>query len=163
MRPARRAVGRALTSLAAWLHVRRRQAFTARGRQCTGRRRCTKDDAMRMTTALSHRQVGATRHAGTFLAILRAFLSSGVPERAPGGRGWLGLAGWMKTQIQAKTRNRGRDWAIFRRPDEKKGCRGPRRDHGWRCSQCRLSLSPFGRDLHLDTIDAALLFVHNRY
>jgi hypothetical protein len=26
----------------------------------------------------------------------------------------------MKAQIQAKTRNQGRDWAVFRRPDEKK-------------------------------------------
>jgi hypothetical protein len=30
--------GRVLTSLAAWLHVRRRQAFTACGRRCAGRR-----------------------------------------------------------------------------------------------------------------------------
>jgi hypothetical protein len=75
---------------------------------------------MRTTTALSHRQVGATRRAGTFLAVFRVFVSFGVPERAPGGRGWPGLAGWMKAQIRAKTRNRGRDWAIFRRPDEKK-------------------------------------------
>jgi hypothetical protein len=26
----------------------------------------------------------------------------------------------MKIQIQGKMRNRGRDWAVFRRPDEKK-------------------------------------------
>jgi hypothetical protein len=26
----------------------------------------------------------------------------------------------MKAQIRAKTRNRGRDWAVFRRPDRKK-------------------------------------------
>jgi hypothetical protein len=26
----------------------------------------------------------------------------------------------MKAQIRAKTRNRGRDWAVFRRPDKKK-------------------------------------------
>jgi hypothetical protein len=99
-----------------------------------GGRRCTEDDAMRTTTALSRRQVGATRCAGTFLGVSRAFVSSGVPERTPGGRGWPGLAGWMKAQIRVKTRNRGRDWALFRRPDEKKGCRGPRRVHGWRCS-----------------------------
>jgi hypothetical protein len=72
-------------------------------------------------TALSRRQLGATRRAGSFLAVSRAFLSSGVPERAPEGRGWPGLAGWMKAQIRAKKRNRGRDWAVFRRPDEKKG------------------------------------------
>jgi hypothetical protein len=29
----------------------------------------------------------------------------------------------MKAQIRGKTRNRGRDWAIFRRPDEKNGYR----------------------------------------
>jgi hypothetical protein len=34
------------------------------------------------------------------------FLSSGVPERTSGSRGWLGLYGWMKTQIRGKTRNR---------------------------------------------------------
>jgi hypothetical protein len=39
--------GRALTRLAAWLDVHQRQAFTARGRQCAGRRRCAEDDAMR--------------------------------------------------------------------------------------------------------------------
>jgi hypothetical protein len=53
-----------------------------------------------------------------------AFLSSEVPERALGDRGWPGLAGWMKAQIQGKTRNQGRDWAVFRCPDEKKGVGG---------------------------------------
>jgi hypothetical protein len=53
-----------------------------------------------------------------------AFLSSGVPECAPGGRGWSGLAGWMKAQIRGKTRNRGRDWAVFRRSDEKRAAGG---------------------------------------
>jgi hypothetical protein len=78
---------------------------------------------MRTTTALSRQQVGATRRAVSFLDVSRAFLSSRVPERAPEGRGWSGLAGWMKTQIRAKSRNRGHDWAVFHRPDEKKGCR----------------------------------------
>jgi hypothetical protein len=55
---------------------------------------------------------------------LRVFLLSGVPERAPEGRGWPGLAGWMKAQIRAKTRNRGRDWAVFCHPNEKKGAGG---------------------------------------
>jgi hypothetical protein len=77
------------------------------------------DDAMRTTTVLSRRQVGATRRAGSFLIVSRAFLSSGVPESAPEGRGWPGLAGWMKAQIRAKSRIRGRDWTIFRCPDEK--------------------------------------------
>jgi hypothetical protein len=99
-----------------------------------GRRRCAEDDAIRATTELSHRQVGATRRAGTFLGVSRAFVSSGVPERTPGGRGWRGLAGWMKAQIRAKTRNRGCDWAVFHRPDEKR-LPGPRRGHGWRCSK----------------------------
>jgi hypothetical protein len=40
---------------------------------------------MRTTTGLSRRQVGATRRAGTFLGVSRAFVSSGLPERAPGG------------------------------------------------------------------------------
>jgi hypothetical protein len=75
---------------------------------------------MRTTTALSHRQVGATRRAGTFRAVSRAFVSSRVPERAPVGRGWPGLAGWMKAQIREKMRNQGRDWAVFHRPDEKR-------------------------------------------
>jgi hypothetical protein len=79
---------------------------------------------MRTTTAHSRRQVRATRRAGIFLAFSRAFLSSGVPEHAPEGRGWPGLAGWMKAQIQAKTRIRGRDWADLRCPDEKMGARG---------------------------------------
>jgi hypothetical protein len=42
---------------------------------------------MRTTTALSRRQVGASRCAGTFRTVFRAFVSSGVPERAPGGAG----------------------------------------------------------------------------
>jgi hypothetical protein len=51
---------------------------------------------MRMTTAHSRRQVGATRRVEIFLTFSRAFISSGVPERVPEGRGWPGLAGWMK-------------------------------------------------------------------
>jgi hypothetical protein len=79
---------------------------------------------MRTTTALSRRQVGATRHARNFLAVSRAFLSSRVPERAPEGRGWPELAGWMKAQIRTKKRIRWHDWTVFHRPDEKKGCQG---------------------------------------
>jgi hypothetical protein len=62
----------------------------------------------------SHRQSGP----------VPAFLSFGVPERAPGDRGWPGLAGWINVQIRGKTRSRGRDWAIFRRPDEKMAAEG---------------------------------------
>jgi hypothetical protein len=47
----------------------------------------------------SHRQNGP----------VPTFLSSGVPERAPGDRGWHELAGWMKAQIRGKTRNQERD------------------------------------------------------
>jgi hypothetical protein len=64
-----------------------------------------------------------------------AFLSSGVSERAPGDRGWPGLAEWIKAQIRGKTRNRERDWAEYRRPDVKNGRRGPSRRDGWRCSK----------------------------
>jgi hypothetical protein len=53
------------------------------------------------------------------LNVLRFFISSRVPERASESRGWPGLAGWMKAQIRAKTRNRGRGWAEYHRPDEK--------------------------------------------
>jgi hypothetical protein len=105
-----------------------------RGKTCFTSGSCPGRSAARRAARRSCRQVGATRRAGRFLAVSRAFLSSGVPERAPGGRGWPGLAGWMKAQIRAKSRNRGRDWAVFRRPDENKGCRGPRRACGWRCS-----------------------------
>jgi hypothetical protein len=38
----------------------------------------------------------------------------------PRGPGWPGLAGWIKAQIRRKRRNRGHDWTVFRRPDEKK-------------------------------------------
>jgi hypothetical protein len=55
-----------------------------------------------------------------------------VPERSPEGRGWRGLAGWMKAQIRRKTRNRGRGWVIFHRPDEKIARRGPVRADEWR-------------------------------
>ena len=48
------------------------------------------DDAMRTTIGFSRRQVGATRRAGSFLAVSRAFVSSGVPERSLGGRGGVG-------------------------------------------------------------------------
>jgi hypothetical protein len=116
--------GRALTRLAVWLAVHRRQLLQRVEDDARERRRCAEDDTMRTTTALSRRQVGATRRTGNFLAVLRAFLSSGVPERAPEGRGWPGLTGWMKAQIRAKTRNRGRDWAVFRRLDEKKRVSG---------------------------------------
>jgi hypothetical protein len=78
---------------------------------------------MRTTTDLSRRQVRATRRAGSFFAVSHAFLSSGVPERAPEGRGWPGLIGWMKAQIRAKSRNRGRDWAVFPVRIKKQGVR----------------------------------------
>jgi hypothetical protein len=69
-------------------------AFTARERRCVReRRRCAEDETMRTMTAHSCRQIGATRRAGIFFAFLRAFLSSGVPERAPEGWGWPGLTG----------------------------------------------------------------------
>jgi hypothetical protein len=64
-------------------------------------------------TFKTYQQVGATRRAGIFLGDSRAFVSFGLPERASGEWGWPGLAGWMKAQIRAKTRNRGRDWAFF--------------------------------------------------
>jgi hypothetical protein len=101
--------GLALTRLAAWLAVHRRQLLQRAEDDARGRRRCAEDKTMRTTTAHSRRQVGATRRAGIFLAVSRAFLSSGVPGRAPEGRGWPGLAGWMKAQIRAKTRIGGRD------------------------------------------------------
>jgi hypothetical protein len=90
---------------------------------------------MRTTTAHSHRQVGATGRAGIFVAVSRAFLLFGLPERTPEGRGWPGLAGWMKAQIRAKMRIQGCDWADLRRPDEKKWVSGPRRACEWRCSK----------------------------
>ena len=43
------------------------------------------------------------------LDVSRAFVSSGVPNRASGTRGWHGLSGRMKGLIRTKTRNRGRD------------------------------------------------------
>jgi hypothetical protein len=55
-----------------------------------GRRRCAEDKTMRTTTDLSRRQVGATRRVGSFLAVPRVFLSSGVPECALEDRGWPG-------------------------------------------------------------------------
>jgi hypothetical protein len=81
--------GRALTSLAVWLHVRQRQAFTARGRRCMERRRCAEDDAMRTMTALSRRQVGATGRAGTFLAHFFHPESPSTPRKAENGLGSL--------------------------------------------------------------------------
>jgi hypothetical protein len=41
----------------------------------------------------------------------------------------------MKAQIRAKTRNRGRGWAEYHRPDVKNDVRGPSRGDGWRCSK----------------------------
>jgi hypothetical protein len=96
--------GLALTRLAAWLAVHRRQLLQRAEYDARGRRRCAEDETMTTTTALSRRQLGATRRAGNFLAVSRAFLSFGVSERASEGRGWPRLAGWMKAQIRAKTR-----------------------------------------------------------
>jgi hypothetical protein len=101
--------GRTLTRLAAWLDVHRRQLLQRAEDDARGRQRFTEDETMRTTTNLSRRHVGATRRAGSFFDVSRVFVSSGVPERAPKGRGWPGLAGWMKAQIRAKSRNRGRD------------------------------------------------------
>jgi hypothetical protein len=64
----------------------------------------------------------------------RAFVSSGVPERSPGGRGWPGLSRRMKGLIRTKSTSQGRDWAVFVHPDGKKGSWGPRQGDGLRCS-----------------------------
>jgi hypothetical protein len=42
------------------------------------------------------------------LDVSHAFVSSGVPDRALGTRGWPGLSRWMKDLIQTKTRFRRR-------------------------------------------------------
>jgi hypothetical protein len=101
--------GRTFTRLAAWLAVHRRQLLQRAEEDARGRRRCAEDETMRTMTALSRRQVGATRRAGNFLAVSRAIFSSGVPECVPEGHGWPGLAGWMKGQIRVKTRIREHD------------------------------------------------------
>jgi hypothetical protein len=112
--------GLALTRLAAWLAVHRRQLLQRAEDDARGRRRCAEDETM-TTTALSLAdKSGATRRAGNFLAVSRVFLSSGVPESAPEGRGWPGLVGWMKAQIQTKTTIQGHDWTDLCRSDEKK-------------------------------------------
>jgi hypothetical protein len=54
------------------------------------------------------------------LDVSRIFVSSGVPGRALGTRGWPGLFGRMKGLIRMKSRSRGRGWAIFVHPDEKR-------------------------------------------
>jgi hypothetical protein len=41
----------------------------------------------------------------------------------------------MKAKIRGKTRNRGRDWAEYRRPDVKNVHRGPSKGDDWRCSK----------------------------
>jgi hypothetical protein len=56
----------------------------------------------------------------------RAFLSSGVPESSPRGRGWPGHSGRMKGWT--KSRSQGRGWAVFVHPDEKKPSWGARRE-----------------------------------
>jgi hypothetical protein len=33
----------------------------------------------------------------------------------------------------------GRGWVEYRRPDKKKGCRGPSQEDGWRCSNVQLT------------------------
>jgi hypothetical protein len=69
------------------------------------------------------------------LDVSHVFVSSGVSERASESRGWPELAEWMKVQIRAKTRNRGRGWPEYRRPDEKMTCLpGADSGHSWRCS-----------------------------
>jgi hypothetical protein len=74
---------------------------------------------MRTTIALSRRQVGATRRAGTFIGFSRAFVSSGLPERAPGG---LGIA-WARRMDESpnpgENEEPGARLGLFRRPDKK--------------------------------------------
>jgi hypothetical protein len=105
--------GLALTRIAAWLAVHRRQLLQRAEDDARGRRRCAEDETMRTTTALSRRQVGTTRRAGIFLAVSRAFLSSGVPERAPEGRRCLGLAGWIRPKSRRKRESEGATGPIF--------------------------------------------------
>jgi hypothetical protein len=127
MWPARRGRPRymaalALTRLDAWLAGQRRQPLQRAEDDAWG-----EDDARntrrwrRRPPTLADRSGphDPRERARIFSAVSRQFVSSGVPERVPEGRGWPGLAGWMKAQIRAKSRNRGRDWAVFHRPDEK--------------------------------------------
>jgi hypothetical protein len=77
----------------------------------------------RYASKLEGKSTGFSFHVADYAGphdVSRQILSSGVPERAPGDRGWCGLVGWMKGQIRMKTRNRGRDWAVFVHPDEKR-------------------------------------------
>jgi hypothetical protein len=79
-----------------------------------------------------------------------AFLSSRVPERAPGDWGWPELAGWIKAKIWEKTRNRGRDWAEYHHPDVKNGCQRPSRENSWRCSKSSRHLSRWSNWIRYD-------------
>jgi hypothetical protein len=78
-----------------------------------GRRDDEDDDRSLSPTSQGH----TTR--GKFLRYFARISFVRSPRARPGRPGWPGLAGWMKAQIRAKSRNRGRDWADFRRPDEK--------------------------------------------
>jgi hypothetical protein len=62
----------------------------------------------------SHRQSGP----------VPAFLSSGVPERAPRDWGWPGLAGWIKTQIRGKRGTGGATRPFFAVRMKKPAARG---------------------------------------
>jgi hypothetical protein len=62
---------------------------------------------------------------------------------APRGTGvGLGSPDGFRPKSGGKTRNRGRDWAEYCRPDVKNGRRGPSRGDGWRCSNVRRARKP---------------------
>jgi hypothetical protein len=93
-------------------------------------RRCDEDD----DHPLSSTSRGHTTRGSFPCRFARIFFVRS-PRAHPGRPGWPELAGWMKAQIRAKSRNRGHDWTVFRCSDEKKRYRKPRRAREWRCSK----------------------------
>jgi hypothetical protein len=101
---------------------------------------------MRTAIGLSRRQVGATWRAGTFLDVSRAFVSSELPERAPGGAGMIWARQMDENPNPGENENPRVRLDHFSPSRWKKDCRRPHCGDIWRCSNAssspRLRISP---------------------
>jgi hypothetical protein len=125
--------GRALTRLATWLHVHRRQAFIARERRCARKttmrgRRCDEDDD-RPLSPISQGHTTRRKFSRRFARI--SFVRSPQAPRKAG-------MSWARLMDEGPNLDENEEPGArldhFSPFGWKKWCRRPHRARGWRCS-----------------------------
>jgi hypothetical protein len=100
-----------------------REKMKMRGRRCDN-----DDDRPLSPTCRGHTTRGKFSRRFAHISFVRS-------PRARSGRPEIAWARRMDEGPNSdENEEPGRDWAVFRHPDEKKRMPGPRRARGWRCS-----------------------------